>query len=99
MAHYLVKANPSGDLKELKRRLDGGAVRSMRPFGEALDYSLRNARVGSDGKAVWEELDYCSPPLTQERAAVLDDYFTDIETDEVEKGDGWKRIEELPKLF
>lgn len=99
MAHYLVRANPTGDLKELKKRLDGGAVRSMRPFGEALDHSLRNARVESDGKAIWEELDYCSLPLTQERAAVLDDYFSELETEEVEKGEGWKRIEHLPRLF
>mgnify|MGYP006284296837 FL=1 len=99
MAHYLVKARPTGDMKELKRRLDGGAVRSMRPFGEALDHSLRNARVDSEGRAVWEELDYCSPPLTQERAAVLDDYFSELETQEVEKGEGWERIANLPRLF
>ncbi len=99
MAHYLVKARPTGDMKELKRRLDGGAVRSMRPFGEALDHSLRNARVDSEGRAVWEELDYCSPPLTQERAAVLDDYFSELETEEVEKGKGWERIANLPRLF
>ena len=99
MAHYLVKARPTGDMKELKRRLDGGAVRSMRPFGEALDHSLRNARVDSEGPAVWEELDYCSPPLTQERAAVLDDYFSELETQEVEKGEGWERIANLPRLF
>jgi hypothetical protein len=86
-------------MKELKRRLDGGAVRSMRPFGEALDHSLRNARVDSEGRAVWEELDYCSPPLTQERAAVLDDYFSELEAEEVEKGEGWERISNLPKLF
>ena len=99
MAHYLVKANPTGNLKELKQRLDGGAVRSMRPFGESLDYSLRHARLDSDGRAFWEELDYCSPPLAQERAAVLDDYFSELETERVEKGEGWKRIEELPRLL
>ena len=99
MAHYLVRANPNGNLKELKRRLDGRAIASMRPFGEALDYSLRHARIDNQGRAVWEELDYCSPPLAQERAAVLDDYFTDLETEEVEKGEGWRRIKGLPRLL
>jgi hypothetical protein len=49
--------------------------------------------------AVWEEEDYCSPPLAQEREAVLDAYFDQIEVEEVDEGQGWERIESLPSLF
>ncbi len=71
----------------------------MRPFGEALDYSLPNARVEPDGWTVWEENDYCDPPLAMERAAVLDKYFADLSVEKVKKGEGWKRINHLPRLW
>ena len=32
-------------------------------------------KLRDDGYAVWEEEDYCTPPLAQERAAVLDGFF------------------------
>lgn len=76
-----------------------GAYKSMRPFGKALTHSLHNARVRDDGYAVWEEEDYCTPPLAQERAAALDEFFEDLDVKAVEKGDGWKDIEGLPRLF
>jgi hypothetical protein len=100
MAYYLVKAKAVTNLlDELKGRLEGDDIRGMRPFGQALDYSLRNARVDNDGWAVWEEEDYCHPPLAMERAAVLDTYFTDLTVEKVEKGIGWKHIEHLPELW
>jgi hypothetical protein len=49
--------------------------------------------------AVWEEEDYCRPPLAEERAAVLDDYFDQIEVEPVTPGEGWEQIERLPFLF
>ena len=52
----------------------------------------------ADGIATWEEEDYCSPPLAEERAAVLDNYFDQISVERVDAGEGWKRIEALPKL-
>lgn len=100
MAYYLVKAKfHSGLLPELRARLDNGEIRQMRPFGTALQYSLDHARLDSEGWAVWEEEDYCSPPLAQERAAVLDTYFTDLSVERVTKGSGWLEIEPLPKLW
>ena len=66
---------------------------------EALDYSLRNARVEDDGWIVWEEEDYCSPPLAMERDAVLDTYFSDLSVERVAEGVGWERIEALPPLW
>jgi len=100
MAYYLVKAKFHQNLlKELRSRLDSGEIKEMRPFGSALQFSLENARVDQPGWAVWEEEDYCRPPLAQERAAVLDTYFTDLSVEKVERGDGWSRIESLSGLW
>jgi hypothetical protein len=100
MAHYLVKAKFHKDLlAELRSRLDSGEIRQMRPFGTALQYSLENARITQPGWAIWEEEDYCRPPLAQERAAVLDTYFTDLGTERVERGEGWAQIESQPMLW
>ncbi len=44
-------------------------------------------------------VDYCSPPLAMERAAVLDSYFDDIQVEAVKAGEGWSRIQEMPRLF
>ncbi len=100
MAFYLVKARTqTTQLEDLKRRLESGEILRMRPFGRALDYSLRNARLNEQGWAVWEEEDYCRPPLAMERGAVLDDYFTDLSVEPVQRGAGWRRIEDLPRLW
>jgi hypothetical protein len=100
MAYYLVRARPKIDrLGELEKLLADRAFERLRPFGEALTAGLAGARVGADGVALWEEEDYCSPPLAMERAAVLDSYFDDIQVEAVKAGQGWTRIRELPRLF
>lgn len=100
MAHYLVKAIPRDDLLgELESLLRKEAFLRLQPFGRALSHSLRNARIGEDEVAVWEEEDYCSPPLAQERKAVLDHYFESLSVEPVSAGDGWSRIRQLPRLF
>ena len=100
MAYYLVQAQPVEELlTELRQRLDSGEIRVMRPFGQALHYSLENARLKEDGLAIWEEEDYCVPPLAQERAAILDTYFKELNVEKVEKGKGWQQIESLPNLW
>jgi hypothetical protein len=99
MAHYLVRARPKEErLPELRVQLDRHAFADLRPFGRALTRSLERARREEE-TAVWEEEDYCSPPLAQEREAVLDDYFEGIEVEEVAEGEGWRRIEDLPSLY
>jgi hypothetical protein len=99
MAYCLVRATPKPDrLVELHQRLRENAFIDLRPFGKALTHSLNEARLQSDGFAIWEEEDYCSPPLAQERTAVLDMYFDDITVERVNAGEGWKRIEQVPKL-
>ena len=99
MAHYLVRAKPRPErLAELRTELEKNTFLSLRPFGEALTHALCGARIRPDGLAVWEEEDYCSPPLAQERAAVLDIYFDEITVERVNAGEGWNQIESLPKL-
>src|SRR3954451_21494796 len=93
MAHYLVSAVPRTDrLDELRARLTRNEFRALQPFGRALTKSLRDARIREDGSAVWEEEDYCRPPLAEERAAVLDAYFDDLKTHT--GSGGWTRIED-----
>jgi hypothetical protein len=99
MAHYLVRARAKPDkLDELAERLAADAYLDLEPFGRALTKGLRGARVEDDG-VIWEEEDYCAPPLKEERAAVLDDYFDDIIVEAVAKGEGWRRVAALPLLF
>jgi hypothetical protein len=103
MAYRFVRARPVRDrLPELRQRLDDGEIAGMEPFGEAMTTALDRARLDPEtGEAVWVEEDYCSPPLTMERAEVLEDYFADITVvdPDVDEADGWARIETLPGLW
>ncbi|HEX6113627.1 MAG TPA: hypothetical protein VFZ10_15080 [Geminicoccaceae bacterium] len=99
MAHYLVRARAKSDkLGELLQRLAANAFVDLEPFGRALTRGLRGARIEGD-EILWEEEDYCAPPLKEERAAVLDYYFDGIIVQRVAEGDGWRRIAALPHLF
>lgn len=100
MPHYLVTAKPKSDrLGDLLGNLRRNAYASMRPFGKTLTDSLQNARIREDGYATWEEEDYCSPPLAEEKAAALDEFFDELNITPVKKGTGWKKIQRLPRLF
>jgi hypothetical protein len=100
MAVYLVKAKAvEPTLSQLNERLRTGEISNMRPFGEELHHALTNARVDEDGWVVWEEVDYCRPPLKQEREAVLDHHFRDIQVTPVERGEGWKQIKQYRGLW
>jgi hypothetical protein len=100
MAYYLVRATPKADrLPELAEKLRQNAFVNLRPFGSAVSHGLNNARWESEQVVIWEEEDYCSPPLAMERAAVLDHYFDDIRVERVQKEEGWGRIDSLPKVF
>ena len=100
MAYYLVVARVKPDrLPALRMNLERKKYAQMRPFGGSLTYSLNHARLREDGFATWEEEDYCSPPLAQERAAVLDEYFEDLRVTSVQRHEGWAQIRDLPPLF
>jgi len=100
MAYYLVRAIAKRELlNELKKSLEQRAFEELHPFGRALSFGLCGARIAANGIALWEEEDYCSPPLAEERAAVLDKYFDNLQVEPVKLGEGWHRIQKLPFLF
>ncbi len=80
MALYLVRARPRKELLEnLHEELSSGKISRMKPFGQALQFALENARIDVENTdfALWIEEDYCLPPLAMERENVLDIYFND----------------------
>src|SRR5262245_18669902 len=100
MAYYSVTAKPKSDrLQDLLGNLRKRIYSPMRPFGKAMTHGLENARLREDGYAVWEEEDYCSPPLAQEREAALDEFFEQLDVTPVSQGEGWEKIKDLPRLF
>ena len=100
MAYYLVTAKPKADrVADLLKKLEQRAYLDLQPFGRSLSFALQNARLRDDGGAVWEEEDYCSPPLAQERAAVLDEFFDELCVTTVNLREGWTMIEHLPRMF
>ena len=100
MAYYLVegKVNPKTE-EDLKHKIEKQTFSSLKPFGKALSFGLENARTGRSGVWLWEEEDYCNPPLKQEREAVFDRYFEAVKTEKVAEGEGWKKIKNLPRVF
>jgi hypothetical protein len=101
MAYYLVRACLREELAEdLRAQLDRGSFRDLRPFGRALTAGLEGARRDPASRDVlWEEEDYCSPPLAMERAAVLDRYFEAIRVEPMAQGAAWGQIRDLPPLW
>jgi hypothetical protein len=100
MALYLVKAKPKRDFSNLKDELESGNIAKLEPFGETLSYGLSNARIDVNGKMVWVEEDYCSPPLAMEREAVLDKYFIEIEVERIPNEQvGWDKISGLSRAW
>ena len=103
MTFYLVRAKPKKEhLGSLKEELNSGKISRMRPFGQALQYSLENARIDDENRdyALWVEEDYCSPPLAMEREGVLDRYFNDISVERVEsEEEAWNSINDMPRLW
>jgi len=103
MALYLVRAKPRKEsLENLHKELRSGMISKMTPFGKAIQYSPENARIDTESPdyALWDEEDYCTPPLAMERKGVLDQYFSDITVESVESEEyGWNKIEDKPRLW
>jgi hypothetical protein len=103
MTFYLVRAKPKKErLETLKDELNSGEISRMRPFGQALQYSLENARIDVENRdyVLCIEEDYCSPPLAMEREPVLDRYFNDISVERVEsEEEAGNSINDKPRLW
>jgi hypothetical protein len=98
--NYLVTAKLKRELfKELKDSLNRDLFYNLKPFGHALTFSLKNAKIQEDCLITWEEEDYCVPPLKEERENVLERFFDNIKVERVSKGEGWEKIKYLPSLF
>lgn len=66
-------------------RLTDGSIAEQRPDGAEIVASMERAVVASDGQVEWSETCYCGTPLAHERATVLDLYFDDLTTEEIER--------------
>jgi hypothetical protein len=101
MTHYLVSAKiKQGVAAEIRQRIADESFINMKPFGKTLARAMFQIRQDPvSGKVYWEEECYCSPPLAMERTAVLDQYFTEINVEQLSEGEGWARISELPILW
>ena len=101
MAHYLVRARlKQAFANYLYERLGKREFLHIQPFGGSLTRALENIRHDPlTGEAVWEEEDYCSPPLAMKQRAVLDQYFDEITVNKVSEGEGWTSIDRLPSLW
>ncbi|MEM2652094.1 MAG: hypothetical protein QXU87_08475, partial [Candidatus Caldarchaeum sp.] len=100
MAHYLVSARAkNGALRRVRQLLDEGVIASMRPFGQALNFSLRTMRYDLRGNLLWEEEDHCIPPLAMERETVLDKYFDIVSIEPVNRGEGWSKLSFYPSVW
>jgi hypothetical protein len=93
MAHYLILAKPyMKSINELYEKLMKNEITQIKPFGKAMNHSLRLARIIDESTVGWEEEDYCNPPLAQEREYVLDKYFEILKIEKVKEGEGWNKI-------
>ena len=100
MAYYIVRAELNdSDVTTLESQLRENAYVALQPFGRSLTKGLRGMRRLPDGRVAWEEEDYCTPPLRMEREAVLDEFFTELEVEQVAEGEGWAQLKELPRVF
>ncbi len=100
---YRVRARPiAPEMGRLWALLNDGTVEAQEPDGREIVASMRRA-VMNGGKVEWHETCYCSPPLRHERAAVYDQFFTNLETELLEapaplKGEGfWHYLEDWSK--
>jgi len=83
--HYKVKARLIPEVAvEFHRKLTDGTISRQKPDGEEIVQSMRRAKIAESGTVRWSEVCYCPTPLQHERETVLDHYFTDLETEEVE---------------
>ena len=65
---YLVKAKlKSGKSQPLLRSIDDGTLGKRSIAGDEYIYNMNEARMKSDGTAVWVETCFCDPPLEEER--------------------------------
>jgi len=81
--YYNVKARLIPETAaDLYRKLTDGTLLAQKPDGQEIIDSMERARIDDSGVVRWSEICFCSTPLAHERHTVLDDHFTELETEE-----------------
>ena len=70
--------------REFYEKLTDGTIQKQKPDGPSIIDGMNRAVIDESGLILWSEICYCSPPLAHERATVLDHYFSEIETEEID---------------
>jgi hypothetical protein len=100
MPSYLVRGRPKpGKLPKLRRKLELGDIALMRGFGGSLEFGLKNAKRSIDGDVLWEQQSDSMPPLSQEKRAILNEFFREITAKDVAEGQGWEEVKLLQPLW
>lgn len=73
-----------GRANEFYKKLTDGTVKKQEPDGKEIAESMQRAVVDSSGLVVWSELCYCSSPLAHERSTILDNYFSELNTEPID---------------
>ncbi len=81
---------------EFYRKLTDGTVAAGKPDGKEIVASMNRAVVTDSGLVEWSERCFCETPLAHERETVLDFYFDDLQTKEV---DGYQEHEGRPLML
>ena len=88
---YTVKARfDKSKAGEFYAKLTDGTIQAQKPDGQGIIDGMNRAVIDDSGFILWSEECYCDPPLAHERATVLDHYFSEIETEEI---DGYEEFE------
>ena len=83
--HYTVTARFKPDTAaEFLRKLTDGTFENQMPDGKEIVASMQRAQIDDNGVVRWSEVCYCPTPLQHERATVYDNFFDDIQTEEVD---------------
>ncbi len=65
-------------------RLTDGTIAAQKPDGQEIVDSMGRAVIDDSGDVAWSEVCYCPTPLAHERQTVLDQFFDDLMTKEID---------------
>jgi len=65
-------------------RLTDGTIAAQKPDGQEMVDSMGRAVIDDSGDVAWSEVCYCPTPLAHERQTVLDNFFDDLTTQEID---------------
>ena len=73
------------NLGRFYKKLTDGTIYNQRPDGNEIVASMKRARLTNSGIVVWYETCFCLTPLKHERETQYDYYFSEINTELVDK--------------